>query len=343
MATWPGSSSMPMAAASMGPLPGVVEGGVEAHDAHAGDGAGRFHPRGDVGRPPHRAFTGQAVEVGGAGGLQRGAPPWAAAGHPDAPSMISTTYFTSRSLARSSRGLRSFAGSIIGGSHALSWRHGHDVETSLRGPRSPRLRRAAARGGVRLPGHGRAGRARARRPVRGPAATSRYVARHTGAVPEPARLDGRIYFHTGEGRKTAALAADPRVCMAVTRRQPLRSRATAPARMASSTGRCSCGDGPGRIEDAGRAGGGAARHRGQVRPGAAASPFDEGGLRPDHGLRGGHRDGRLQGAAPSRRPSGCGRSDRAGWPDPATYLPKYLAPTCRKAGSAPSTTWGATQ
>ncbi len=29
-------------------------------------------------------------------------------------------------------------------------------------------------------------------------------------------LAGTIYFHTGEGRKTAALAADPRVCVAVT-------------------------------------------------------------------------------------------------------------------------------
>ncbi len=29
-------------------------------------------------------------------------------------------------------------------------------------------------------------------------------------------LPGRIYFHTGEGRKTAALAADPRVCLAMT-------------------------------------------------------------------------------------------------------------------------------
>jgi uncharacterized protein len=28
-------------------------------------------------------------------------------------------------------------------------------------------------------------------------------------------LDGRVYFHTGEGRKTEALAADPRVCLAV--------------------------------------------------------------------------------------------------------------------------------
>ena len=28
-------------------------------------------------------------------------------------------------------------------------------------------------------------------------------------------LRGRIYFHTGEGRKTAALAADPRACLAV--------------------------------------------------------------------------------------------------------------------------------
>jgi nitroimidazol reductase NimA-like FMN-containing flavoprotein (pyridoxamine 5'-phosphate oxidase superfamily) len=31
-----------------------------------------------------------------------------------------------------------------------------------------------------------------------------------------ARLAGTIYFHTGEGRKTAALGADPRVCLAVT-------------------------------------------------------------------------------------------------------------------------------
>jgi len=29
-------------------------------------------------------------------------------------------------------------------------------------------------------------------------------------------LVGRVYFHTGEGRKTEALAADPRVCLAVT-------------------------------------------------------------------------------------------------------------------------------
>ena len=34
--------------------------------------------------------------------------------------------------------------------------------------------------------------------------------------PEAGRLSGRIYFHTGEGRKTAALAADPRVCLAIT-------------------------------------------------------------------------------------------------------------------------------
>jgi nitroimidazol reductase NimA-like FMN-containing flavoprotein (pyridoxamine 5'-phosphate oxidase superfamily) len=31
--------------------------------------------------------------------------------------------------------------------------------------------------------------------------------------PEP---DGRVYFHTGEGRKTRALAADPRACLALT-------------------------------------------------------------------------------------------------------------------------------
>ncbi len=35
-------------------------------------------------------------------------------------------------------------------------------------------------------------------------------------LPSPARLGGCIYFHTGEGRKTVALAADPRVCLAVT-------------------------------------------------------------------------------------------------------------------------------
>jgi nitroimidazol reductase NimA-like FMN-containing flavoprotein (pyridoxamine 5'-phosphate oxidase superfamily) len=35
-------------------------------------------------------------------------------------------------------------------------------------------------------------------------------------LPSPVRLGGRIYFHTGEGRKTASLAADPRVCLAVT-------------------------------------------------------------------------------------------------------------------------------
>jgi nitroimidazol reductase NimA-like FMN-containing flavoprotein (pyridoxamine 5'-phosphate oxidase superfamily) len=35
------------------------------------------------------------------------------------------------------------------------------------------------------------------------------------AAPAPDGLDGRLYFHTGEGRKTAALAADPRVCLAL--------------------------------------------------------------------------------------------------------------------------------
>jgi nitroimidazol reductase NimA-like FMN-containing flavoprotein (pyridoxamine 5'-phosphate oxidase superfamily) len=36
------------------------------------------------------------------------------------------------------------------------------------------------------------------------------------AAPGAGSLTGRIYFHTGEGRKTAALAADPRVCLAIT-------------------------------------------------------------------------------------------------------------------------------
>ncbi len=40
-----------------------------------------------------------------------------------------------------------------------------------------------------------------------------YVLPLNFAYAEPA---GTIYFHTGEGRKTAALAADPRVCLAVT-------------------------------------------------------------------------------------------------------------------------------
>ncbi len=34
--------------------------------------------------------------------------------------------------------------------------------------------------------------------------------------PHSTGLHGRIYFHTGEGRKTDALAEDPRVCMAIT-------------------------------------------------------------------------------------------------------------------------------
>jgi nitroimidazol reductase NimA-like FMN-containing flavoprotein (pyridoxamine 5'-phosphate oxidase superfamily) len=38
-----------------------------------------------------------------------------------------------------------------------------------------------------------------------------------GSTPGAATpLDGTIYFHTGKGRKTAALAADPRICLAVT-------------------------------------------------------------------------------------------------------------------------------
>ena len=38
----------------------------------------------------------------------------------------------------------------------------------------------------------------------------------TDETPRAGSLAGRVYFHTGEGRKTAALAADPRVCLAVT-------------------------------------------------------------------------------------------------------------------------------
>jgi nitroimidazol reductase NimA-like FMN-containing flavoprotein (pyridoxamine 5'-phosphate oxidase superfamily) len=37
-----------------------------------------------------------------------------------------------------------------------------------------------------------------------------------GGPPAAAGLGGRVYFHTGEGRKTDAIAADPRVSMAVT-------------------------------------------------------------------------------------------------------------------------------
>jgi nitroimidazol reductase NimA-like FMN-containing flavoprotein (pyridoxamine 5'-phosphate oxidase superfamily) len=52
----------------------------------------------------------------------------------------------------------------------------------------------------------------------GPEATSAGDAPPVGKPLAPASggLDGRIYFHTGEGRKTAALATDPRVCLAVT-------------------------------------------------------------------------------------------------------------------------------
>jgi uncharacterized protein len=42
------------------------------------------------------------------------------------------------------------------------------------------------------------------------------TATSTAAAPAAGSPAGRIYFHTGEGRKTAALAADPRVCLAVT-------------------------------------------------------------------------------------------------------------------------------
>jgi len=39
---------------------------------------------------------------------------------------------------------------------------------------------------------------------------------YVAPAPDSTALDGRIYFHTGAGRKTNALAADPRVCMAFT-------------------------------------------------------------------------------------------------------------------------------
>lgn len=36
------------------------------------------------------------------------------------------------------------------------------------------------------------------------------------SAPSATGLDGRIYFHSGEGRKSETLAADPRVCLALT-------------------------------------------------------------------------------------------------------------------------------
>lgn len=36
------------------------------------------------------------------------------------------------------------------------------------------------------------------------------------STPDVTGLDGRICFHTGEGRKSEVLAADPRVCLAIT-------------------------------------------------------------------------------------------------------------------------------
>jgi uncharacterized protein len=47
----------------------------------------------------------------------------------------------------------------------------------------------------------------------------------------PGRLEGHIYFHTGTGRKTAALAQDPRVCLAFT------------GEVAFEQGETPCGDG----------------------------------------------------------------------------------------------------
>ncbi len=57
-------------------------------------------------------------------------PPCGVAGHPDAPSMINTTYFTSRSRGRFYRGQR-LAGFIIGGIDAVSWGHEDDQEPSV--------------------------------------------------------------------------------------------------------------------------------------------------------------------------------------------------------------------
>ncbi len=59
------------------------------------------------------------------------------------------------------------------------------------------------------------------------------------------QLDGRIYFHTGEGRKTEALAADPRVCLAVTAGAAF-DQGDSPCADGFSTGRSWCGDRPGR-------------------------------------------------------------------------------------------------
>ena len=153
----------------------------------------------------------------------------------------------------------------------------------------------------------------------------------TGAAPRTGALAGRIYFHTGEGRKTAALAADPRVCLAVT------------ANVAFHQGGSPCGDGftfrslllwgeARRIDDPARRESALRAIVAKYDPGAAALPFGETVY-----ARTALFEMTIEAAGYKERPSRNGPRDLRG------YFRKYLAPTWRRAGRAPSTTWDATQ
>lgn len=97
---------------------------------------------------------------------------------------------------------------------------------------------------------------------------------YVAPAPDSTGLDGRIYFHTGEGRKTDALAADPRVCMAFT------------AGASFDQGDSPCADGfsyrsllvwgqARRLEDAGRREAALRAIVAKYDPGAAEVPFGE--------------------------------------------------------------------
>lgn len=132
---------------------------------------------------------------------------------------------------------------------------------------------------------------------------------------------GRIVFHSGAGRKSVALARDPRVCLAVTTDAALKLGSTP------------CDDGftyksvlvGGRAmllqnrEDREAA---LRTIVAKYDPDAAALPFDEGDF-----------ERTLVYAIPIETVSYKERP----------RAPKYFAPTSRNAGSAPSTTSGATQ
>ncbi len=237
-------------------------------------------------------------------------PPRAATGHPDAPSTMSTTYFMVRSLYAVS--MRTCARTVrYRLRRAPKRRRAGGRRLARRQPRPgcPRARLCgggAPHGRTGLRGHGGGGRSARRgaslcgpHELRVPAARAQRPWRGAGTAPAPRRgaaPEGRLYLHTGPGRKQRALGDNPRVCISVIAEEKL------------ELGPTPCDDGylyqsvilEGRAAAAHRRGRARSARSGLIvakyDPEAVAKPFKPAIFRQDAHVRGRGGDHRLQGA-----------------------------------------------